>query len=80
VSDQYPYRMLMRRSIVDLAPGVAYELRFDQIGDVFPPGMVGAAIHPKALADMLAFAADVGCTVTKDNAQKAFVFCKQSGH
>ncbi len=77
MSDQYPYRMLVRRSIIDLAPGATCELRFDQIGDVFPPGMVGDAIHPKALADLLAFAADVGCTVTKDNAIKAFVFRKR---
>jgi len=78
VSDQHPYRMLMRRSIADLAPGAVWELRFDQVGDVFPPGMVGEAIHPRALADLLAFAADVGCTVTKDNALKAFVFLKQN--
>jgi len=76
MSDQNPYRMLMRRSIADLAPGAAYELGFDQIGDVFPPGMVGAAIHPKALSDLLAFAADVSCTVTKDNNRKVFVFRK----
>ncbi len=76
MSDQYPYRMLMRRSIIDLAPGGTWELRFDQIGDVFPPGMVGEAIHPKALSDMLAFAADVGCSITKDNASRAFVFRK----
>jgi hypothetical protein len=77
MSDQNPYRMLMRRSITDLAPGAAHELRFDQIGDVFPPGMVGNGIHPKALSDLLAFAADVGCTVTKDNNLKAFVFHKR---
>ncbi len=78
MSDQYPYRMLVRRSIIDLAPGAACELRFDQIGDVFPPGMIGEAIHPKALADLLAFAADVGCSVTKDNKQKLFIFLKRS--
>jgi hypothetical protein len=77
MSDQHPYRMLMRRSVAELPPGSTYELRFDQIGDVFPPGMVGEAIHPKALSDLLAFAGDVGCTVTKDNALKAFVFRKQ---
>jgi len=77
MGDQHPYRMLMRRSIADLAQGETYELRFDQVGDVFPPGMVGSAIHPKALSDLLAFAADVGCTVTKNNAVKAFVFCKK---
>jgi hypothetical protein len=78
MNDQYPYRMLMRRSIMDLAPGATCELRFDQIGDVFPPGMIGEAIHPKALADLLAFAADVGCAVTKDNKLKVFVFCKRT--
>jgi hypothetical protein len=77
MSDQHPYRMLVRRSIIDLAPGQAWELRFDQIGDVFPPGMIGEAIHPKALADLLAFAADVGCSVTKDNNLKVFVFRKR---
>jgi hypothetical protein len=76
MSYQAPYRMLIRRLIADLAPDSTYELRFDQIGDVFPPGMVGNAIHPRALSDLMAFAADVGCTVTKDNAQKVFVFCK----
>lgn len=76
MSDQHPYRMLVRRSIIDLAPGSTWELRFDQIGDVFPPGMIGEAIHPKALSDLLAFAADVGCTVTKDNNLKVFVFRK----
>ncbi len=78
MNDQYPYRMLMRRSIIDLAPDATCELRFDQIGDVFPPGMIGEAIHPKALADLLAFAADVGCSVTKDNKLKVFVFCKRT--
>jgi hypothetical protein len=78
MSDQYPYRMLMRRSIIDLAPGSAWELRFDQVGDVFPPGMVDEAIHPKALSDLLAFAADVGCAVTKDNNLKVFIFRKHS--
>ena len=39
--------------------------------------MIGEAIHPKALADLLAFAADVGCSVTKDNKLKVFVFCKR---
>ena len=34
MNDQYPYRMLMRRSIIDLAPDATCELRFDQIGDV----------------------------------------------
>lgn len=77
MSDQQPYRMLVRRSIADLAPGATCELRFDQIGDVFPPGMVGEAIHPRALADLLAFAADVGCSVTKDNQRKAFIFLKR---
>jgi hypothetical protein len=77
MSDQQPYRMLVRRSIADLAPGGTCELRFDQIGDVFPPGMVGEAIHPRALADLLAFAADIGCSVTKDNKLKAFIFLKR---
>jgi hypothetical protein len=78
MSDQHPYRMLLRRSIADLVPGSTWRLRFDQIGDVFPPGMVGNGIHPKALSDLLAFAADVNCTVTKDNGLKAFVFLKRS--
>jgi hypothetical protein len=73
----HPYRGLVRRSIADLAPGSTYELRFDQIGDVFPPGMVGNAIHPKALTDLMAFAQDIGCTVTKDNQLKVFVFVKR---
>jgi len=58
-------------------PGAEYKLRFDQIGDVFPPGMVGKDIHPKAVADLRAFAEDVGCTVTKDDNVKAFVFRKR---
>jgi len=78
MSDQNPYRMMIRHSIFGLAPGSTYELRFEQIGDVFPPGMVGQAIHPNALADLRAFAEDVGCTVTKDNKLKVFVFRKRN--
>jgi hypothetical protein len=29
------------------------------------------------LADLLAFAADIGCSVTKDNKLKAFIFLKR---
>jgi hypothetical protein len=74
---QQPYRMIIRHSIIGLASGTTYDLRFDQIGDVFPPGMVGDDIHPNALADLNAFAADVGCTVTKADDLKAFVFRKR---
>jgi hypothetical protein len=77
MNDQQPYRMLIRHSIIGLPPGAMHKLRFDQIGDVFPPGMVGNDIHPHALADLRAFADDVGCTVTKDDALKAFVFRKR---
>jgi hypothetical protein len=35
-------------------------------------------IHPNALADLHAFAEDVGCTVTKADELKAFVFRKRS--
>jgi hypothetical protein len=76
MSDQQPYRMVIRNSVIALSAGATYKLRFDQIGDVFPPGMVGDDIHPKALADLRAFAEDVGCTVTKDDRQKVFVFLK----
>ena len=75
---QHPYRMVIRHSIIALPPGATYELRFDQIGDVFPPGMVGNAIHPRALGDLCAFAKDVNCTVAKDNKAKAFVFIKRN--
>jgi hypothetical protein len=78
MGDQHPYRMLIRQSIVALPPGATYELRFDQIGDVFPPGMVGNGIHPKALTDLCAFAEDANCSVMKDNARKAFVFVKRN--
>jgi hypothetical protein len=77
MNDQQPYRMLTRYSILGLPPGATYKLRFDQIGDVFPPGMVGNDIHPHSLADLRAFADDVGCTVTKDDTMKAFVFHKR---
>ena len=39
--------------------------------------MVGSGIHPNALADLRAFADDVGCSVTKDDKLKAFVFRKR---
>jgi len=75
---QQPYRMIIRHSIIGLEAGATYHLRFDQIGDVFPPGMVGSDIHPHALADLRAFAEDVGCTVTKADDLKAFLFRKRS--
>jgi hypothetical protein len=77
MNDQHPYRMIIRHSIIGLPPGATYKLRFDQIGDVFPPGMVGNDIHPNALAGLRAFADDVGCRVTKDDERKVFVFCKR---
>ena len=75
---QGPYRMIIRHSIMGLASGATYQLRFDQIGDVFPPGMVDNDIHPNALADLHAFTEDVGCTVTKADELKAFVFRKRN--
>jgi len=57
-------------------PGAAFELRFDRVGDVFPPGMVGDGTHPKSLGDIRAFAEDAGCIVTKDDKLKAFVFSR----
>lgn len=77
MNDQQPYRMIIRHSIIGLPLGATYKLRFDQIRDVFPPGMVGNDIHPNALADLRAFADDVGCRVMKEDEQKAFVFCKR---
>jgi hypothetical protein len=74
---QQPYRMIIRHSIIGLPSGGTFHLRFDQIGDVFPPGMVGNAIHPRALGDMCAFAEEANCTVAKDNEAKAFVFIKR---
>jgi hypothetical protein len=73
---QRPYRMIIRHSIMGLAPGATYQLRFDQLGDVFPPGMVGDDTHPNALADLQAFAEDAGCTVMKADELRAFVFRK----
>lgn len=78
MNDQQPYRMIIRHSIFGLPPGATYKLRFDQIGDVFPPGMVGDAIHPHALADLQSFADDVGCRVTKDDERHVFLFYKRS--
>jgi hypothetical protein len=75
---QQPYRMIIRHSIIGLASGATYQLRFDQMGDVFPPGMVGNDVHPSALADLYAFAEDVGCSVTKADELKAFVFRKRN--
>ena len=40
MNDQQPYRMIIRHSIIGLPLGATYKLRFDQIRDVFPPGMV----------------------------------------
>jgi hypothetical protein len=48
------------------------------MGDVFPPGMIGNDIHPRALGDLCAFAKDVNCTVAKDDKAKAFVFIKRN--
>lgn len=77
MSDQQPYRMIIRQTIIGLPPGATYRLRFDQIGDVFPPGMVGCDIHPRALANLRLFADDVGCTVRKDDTQRVFIFRKR---
>jgi hypothetical protein len=76
MTDQQPYRMIIRQTINGLPPGATYRLRFEQIGDVFPPGMVGCNIHPRALADLSAFADDVSCTVTKHDELRAFIFRK----
>jgi hypothetical protein len=77
VSDPQPYRTIIRRSIVALPPSATFNLRFDQMGDVFPPGMIGNDIHPRALGDLCAFAKDINCTVAKDDKAKAFVFIKR---
>ena len=77
MTNHQPYRMVIRQTIGALLPGAEYRLRFDQIGDVFPPGMVGNDIHSKSVADLRAFAQDVGCTVTKDEKLRAFVFRKR---
>ena len=72
-----PYRMIIRHSISGLAPDATFQLRFDQIGDVFPPGVAGGDIHPDALSDLKAFADDAGCDVVKDNEAKVFLFRKR---
>ncbi len=69
-----PYRWIIRQEIRALVPGAAFKLRFDQIGDVFPPGMVGDHAHRKTLQDVLAFAEDAGCVATQNDKLKAFVF------
>ena len=74
---QQPYRMIIRHSISGLAPDATFQLRFDQIGDVFPPGVAGGDIHPDALADLKAFADDAGCDVVKNNEAKVFLFRKR---
>jgi hypothetical protein len=68
------YKWIIRQAIRALLPGVSYELRFDQIGDVFPPGMVGDSAHRKTLLDVFTFAEDAGCIATQDDKLKAFVF------
>ena len=78
MNDQQPYRMVIRHSINALSSRASYTLGFDQIGDVFPPGMIGNDIHPRALGDLCAFAKDVNCTVAKDDKAKAFVFIKRN--
>jgi len=77
VSDQQPYRMVIRHSIIALSPSATFNLGFDQIGDAFPPGMIGNDIHPRALGDLCAFAKDVNCAVAKDDKAKAFIFIKR---
>lgn len=74
MNNRTPYRSIIRQRIRALSPGAEYVLRFDQIGDVFPPGMVGNDAHPKTLGDISAFAEDAGCRVTKDDKLKVFVF------
>jgi hypothetical protein len=71
-----PYRWIIRQEIRALVPGAAFKLRFDQIGDVFPPGMVGDHAHRKTLRDVRAFAEDAGCIAAQDDKLKAFVFRK----
>jgi hypothetical protein len=78
VNDNQPYRTVIRHSIIALSPSATYTLGFDQIGDAFPPGMVGNNIHPRALGDLCAFAKDVNCTVAKDDKAKAFIFIKRN--
>ncbi len=78
MNDRQPYRMVIRQSIIALQSGATYQLRFDQMGDVFPPGMVGNDVHPSASADLHAFAEDGGCSVTKADELKAFVFRKRN--
>jgi len=68
------YKCIIRQAIRTLLPSVSYELRFDQIGDVFPPGMVGDSAHRKTLLDVFTFAEDAGCIATQDDKLKAFVF------
>jgi hypothetical protein len=70
--------MILRHSIIGLPSGATYQLRFEQIGDVFPPGMVGNDIHPRALGRLVWFARDANCTVAKDDKAKAFVFIKRN--
>lgn len=77
MSDQQPCRMIIRRSIIALSPSATFNLGFDQMGDVFPPGMIGNDIHPRALGDLCAFAKTVNCTVAKDDKAKAFIFIKR---
>jgi hypothetical protein len=72
-----PYRWIIRQEIRTLWPGAAYELRFDQIGDVFPPGMIGDRAHLKTLRDVRAFAEDAGCIAIKEDELKVFVFRKR---
>ena len=76
MASQQPYRMIVRQVIWSLPPGAEYPLRFNQVGDVFSPGMVGDNIHPNTWRDLHEFAADVGCLVRKDDKRKAFVFRK----
>lgn len=77
MNDQQPYRTVIRHSIIALSPRGTFNVRFDQIGDAFPPGMIGNDIHPRTLGELCAFAKDVNCTVAKDDKAKSFVFIKR---
>jgi hypothetical protein len=49
---QQPYRMIVRHSIV-ASVGRDVPAQIEQVGDVYPPGMVGNDIHPWALGRLV---------------------------
>ncbi len=66
------------KAIEQLVPGGSFSLQFSDIDKVFPPGMNNGCIAPESLDMMTRFAGKTNCHVSRDDAQKAYVFTKNT--